>query len=431
MSEKALVAATFILAGIAAVFLLAAPLSAGAAQGVSYIRDHQSGDGGFAEPGAGTSGSDATTAWSLMALSTAGVNPRDVRKNGKSPVDFLSTQSGNWKSVTDYERTLLAVTAAEANPRSFGGVDLVARVQSYERSGGRIGDAINSNAFGVLAYVSAGVGVPPGAVQWQKDVQNADGGWGNDPGGASNPDMTAASVMALRAAGVGAEDASIKRAFDYLRSVQNDDGGFSFQPGASDVAATSWCVMAIVACGQDPGGGGWSKGGNTPRAFLVSMQAPDGHFYWVAGRDMNPVWTTSYAVCALAGKPFPVKIASAPPEDQPDDAGEEQPAEDQDPGKVADETDTSQVEEVAEEEVSGDTETQGEEESGREPVEEELEKEPEEALSLGKRDSGARTGGDEDDTGGSGFPWWLIPILAAPILLGLGGWLLSRRYAMG
>lgn len=298
----------------------ALPSSAGNSESLSYVRAHQAPDGGFFEPGREGAGQDSTTAWCIMALRAAGVDPGSVRDGGPSPVDFLSTQSGNWKSVTDYERTLLAAVAGGADPRSFGGVDLVGVVTSYQRGGGNIGDAVNSNAFGILAYLAAGLDIPAGAVAWQESAQNADGGWGNNPGGASNPDMTGASIMALRAAGVDAGDPSIAAGLSYLHSIQAPDGGFSYQAGSSDVAATAWCVQAIIAAGQDPGGAGWSKDGSTPRGYLLSMQAADGHFVWTAGRDMNPVWTTAYAVCALAGKPYPV--ATVPTRSSASEGGE-------------------------------------------------------------------------------------------------------------
>ncbi|NPV58646.1 MAG: terpene cyclase/mutase family protein [Actinobacteria bacterium] len=310
-------ATAFLLPILVSLLLLAPPCAleeahAGIDEGVAYILANQGADGGFREPGKGEVGQDATTAWCVMALAAAGIDVRGVKRNGKSPLDFLATQSCNWRSVTDYERTLLAVAAAGEDPRSFGGVDLLARVRSYQGAGGNIGEAVNSNAFGILAYRAVAEPVPEGAVTWHRRVQNPDGGWGNSPGAASNPDMTAASIMALRAAGAEAGDPSITAALSYLRTIQNQDGGFSFQPGTSDTAATSWCAQAILAAGQDPGGSAWSKGGNTPISFIRSTQAADGGFSWMKGRSMNPVWTTSYAVCALAGKPYPVAVFQPP-----------------------------------------------------------------------------------------------------------------------
>ena len=402
---------------------------AGESEAASYIRSSQMDDGGFAEPGRGPNGADITTAWSVMGLRAAGVDPNNVENNGKSPLDFLAGQSSNWRSVTDYERTLLAVAAAGGNVRSFGGVDLVAEVQSYQRSGGNIGDAVNSNAFGMLAYRAAGVAVPSGAVQWHKSAQNSDGGWGNNPGGASNPDMTGASIMALRAAGAGASDPSIRAALDYLHSIQNTDGGFSFQPGKSDASSTAWCVQGIVAAGQDPAGAEWSRNGNTPYGFVASMQASDGHFYWMEGADKNPVWTTAYALCALARKPFPIGITYTEPPVEQGDGGVTQPQDEQ-PSPSPDGADTGQEEqggeaEAAEEEAAGAEE---ESDAAGDGQAVESEKDDKDLARAAEEKSEAKTGGG-GSTQGTSMLWWLLPLLLALALLGLGGWYIYRRYA--
>ncbi len=393
---------------LACLALPAVPAAAGGAgAGLSYIRAHQAPDGGFFEPGREGAGQDATTAWCIMALRAAGTDPGTVRKGGRSPVDFLSTQSANWRSVTDFERTLLAAVAGGADPRSFGGVDLVAKVVSFQRPGGNIGDAVNSNAFGIMALRAAGLGVPDGAVAWLKSAQNADGGWGNNPGGASNPDMTGASVMALLSAGVGAGDAAVSSALSYLRSIQGPDGGFSFQTGGSDVSATAWCVQAIAAVGQDPGGAEWSKGGATPRGYLLAMQAGDGHFTWTAGREMNPVWTTAYAVCALEGRPYPVACLTG--------TGGGAAAESAAAGATA-------AAAGAEEGESAETaEEAGEAGEGEAAPEGEAERRP--ADGPAPAESASREGG------GGAWIWWLTASLAALAAAGAaaGGWFLLRR----
>lgn len=412
------------------VLSLISAAAAGTSEAVSFMRDNQMDDGGFAEPGRGPNGADATTAWCVMALRASGVDPNGVRKNGSSPMDFLAGQSSNWRSATDYERTLLAVAAGGGNIRSFGGVDLVAKVQSYQRSAGNIGDAVNSNAFGMLAYKAAGITVPAGAVQWHRNAQNSDGGWGNDPGGASNPDMTGASIMALRAAGVAAGDPSIRSALGYLRSIQNSDGGFSFQPGGSDTSATAWCAQAIVAAGQDPAGAEWSKSGNTPLGFLRSMQTSDGGFCWVKGLERNKVWTTAYAICALAGKPFPIGVTYT---DQPDEQGgdgvEGQPQDGQ-PSPPADETGAGQEERdggadaVEEETALGEeSEVAGGDEAARGD-------EDDAASKQGRTDRGSESGGESDgSSGGASMLWWLIPLAVGVPLLSAAGWYIHRRYA--
>ena len=419
-----------LLTGLLLALSFSATAAAGTSEAASYIRSNQMDDGGFAEPGRGPGGADTTTAWSVMGLSAAGIDPNNVKKNGKSPLDFLAGQSSNWRSVTDYERTLLAVAAAGGNVRSFGGVDLVAEVQSYQRSGGNIGDAVNSNAFGMLAYRAAGMAVPSGAVQWHLSAQNPDGGWGNNPGGASNPDMTGASIMALRAAGASADDAAIQAALGYLHSIQNADGGFSFQPGKSDAAATAWCVQGIVAAGQDPDGAEWSKNGNTPYDLVASMQASDGHFYWMEGADKNPVWTTAYALCALEGKPFPIGITYTEPPAEQGGSGGEQPPQDEQPSPSPDENAAVQGEQGGEAEAAEEEDAGAEEESddAGDGEAEKSEEDDRESARAAEDKSDAKTGGG-GSTEGTSMLWWLLPLLLALPLLGLGGWYIYRRYA--
>lgn len=427
MRARAREIATAVSLALMVIALWAAPRNAhaGASEGVSFMIANQAADGGFHEPGRGDKGQDATTAWCVMALSAAGKDPREIRKNGRSPLDFLATQSGNWHSVTDYERTLLAVAAAGEDPRSFGGVDLLEKVRSYQGAGGNIGDAVNSNAFGILALKAAGAEIPEGAVQWHRGAQNPDGGWGNSKGAASNPDMTAASIMALRAAGVEPGDPAISSALAYLHAVQNPDGGFSFQPGSSDTAATSWCAQAIIAVGQDPGGGAWSRGGNTPLSFVRSMQGPDGSFSWMQGREMNPVWTTAYAVCALAGKPFPV--ASYRQVRNPTDGGEAVAGDSGGEGNDRDNANEAGEEEAAQ--SMGEGFAEGGTAQEGEAIQEEKARALREIESLEKehRAGEGETVKDEGDgRGGIAIPLLIAAVLAA-LLSSIAWWMCRRR----
>ncbi|WP_183091238.1 squalene--hopene cyclase [Streptomyces radicis] len=85
-------------------------------------------------------------------------------------------------------------------------------------------------------------GVDPGdprvrrAVDWLLEHQNADGGWGEDcrsyedrahrGRGPSTPSQTAWALLALHAAGVGADDERVRAAFAWLGESQRPDGSW-------------------------------------------------------------------------------------------------------------------------------------------------------------------------------------------------------------
>jgi len=61
-------------------------------------------------------------------------------------------------------------------------------------------------------------------------------------------------------------DARIQQAVEYLRTLQNDDGGFSNPGEESSLSNTHWVIMALVAAGEDPHA--WTKNGQSPLDYL-------------------------------------------------------------------------------------------------------------------------------------------------------------------
>jgi cell division septation protein DedD len=61
-------------------------------------------------------------------------------------------------------------------------------------------------------------------------------------------------------------DARIQQAVEYLRTLQNDDGGFSNPGEESSLSNTHWVIMALVAAGEDPHA--WTKNGQSPIDYL-------------------------------------------------------------------------------------------------------------------------------------------------------------------
>ncbi len=65
---------------------------------------------------------------------------------------------------------------------------------------------------------------------------------------------------------LNASDEPIVKALNWLRTIQNGDGGFANPGEESSVAKTSWAIMAIVAAGEDPHA--WKKNGKSPVDYI-------------------------------------------------------------------------------------------------------------------------------------------------------------------
>lgn len=277
---------------------------------VAYLKANQRSDGGFGEPG--KSSSDQLTAWVVCGLAAAGQDVGALRKNGKSPLDFLASHVGNATKLTDIEKVCLAVACAGGNPRAFGGRDLVAAIQNSMGPDGNIGGLVNEHCWGIIALAASGVQIPANSKQWLLARQSGtDGGFSYSGNPQSDPDDTGAALQALIAAGENARSSAVTRALSYLHFCQAPDGGFAWQTAGSNTGSTAWAVQGISAAGEDVSSSAWSSSGKTPIDFLLKMQQADGHVRYMATSDANPVWMTAEAVPALLKKSYPLKASPA------------------------------------------------------------------------------------------------------------------------
>lgn len=226
----------------------------------------------------------------------------------------LKTFSGS--SATDYAKRILALVAAGKNPTNYTGTDLVVGLKSFVQSD-QIGDIAltNDDSWGIMALRSAGVPANDvlikSSAQFLLDNQNSDGGWSWSVGFDSDTNDTAAVLMALVEAGYTISNSAIQDAVDYLLSQQNTDAGFAYQlpcfwPGceASDSASTSWSISALNKLGLNAAS--YTKAGKSPQDFLLTLQAGDGSFKWQAVDASGSAAMTAYALVALANKSYPV-----------------------------------------------------------------------------------------------------------------------------
>jgi energy-coupling factor transport system substrate-specific component len=298
------------LGGVAALLLvltlgLLAPAAAHASavsQGADWLESQQRPSGGFAADSGRDPGAEMT-AWTMLALAAAGRNPLDVTNGGKSPVDFLRNHIDEVKDAGDIARTILALEAAGVDPRSFAGEDLVARLLAQQRDSGSYQGWPATSAYAVLALRAAGAGGTAKTVDWLRKVQGDDGGWGNEPGDPSTPEVTGA-VLQVLSPGSDASD----RALSYMRKAKRSNGGFA--PGnnfSANAQATAWASQGLLAAGKDPADFGTGKSSFT---YMRELQASDGHFLQAPGQEASPVWVTADVLVPLSGDYLPI---AAPP----------------------------------------------------------------------------------------------------------------------
>ncbi len=285
---------------------------------VSYMLGAQNADGGFGGA-AGQPSDPLFSAWVIMALAAAGINPKDQHVlGGTDAYTYVTAHADALSETTDFERAMLVAVSSGTSPRDFGGRDLIAAVLTRRLPDGSFTHAaegasggINDTAFAMLPLSATDEptknDIISRAAAWLVGVQSEDGGWSWAPGREESSDMTAAVIQALRIAPPTAKRTEAqRRGWSYLRSTQRDDGGFAQTPidPDSNSASTAWTLQAMWASGVDPTT--WRRTGGTPLDYLASLQQPDGSIKYMKGRSLNDLWMTAYAAPALAGYPLPV-----------------------------------------------------------------------------------------------------------------------------
>ena len=284
-------------ASLALPIFFANAASANVDRGIAFIRTTQQADGGFGGFG------DGQTMDAIFAIRSAGIDPTTVKTGGKSPADFLVAKAAAQTSPGAAAKGAMAAVAMNLDPRSVGGVNLVARVIAAN-VGGHFGSDDFTQSLAMLALSTVGEPVPASAAAVLRANQLADGGWGF--GGFSDPDTTALAIQAL----IAAAGTVPPNALAYLRAQQLGDGGWGF--GDSNANSTAFVVQALLALNLNPDSADFTKNGKTPTSFLLSQQLPNGSF---AGFD--PAFATNQVVPALAGRTFANAPLTALPQVNP------------------------------------------------------------------------------------------------------------------
>ncbi len=281
---------------------------------LSYLQSQQQPDGGM--PGLSGVSDPGTTARTLLAFKGLGIDAAALtNSNGVTASQYLIE---NYASYTYDEQGLLFPASAGLVLAAIPKINdlknpLADEILASRQADGSFatdaasdfasGSASASNQiFALLGLSAAAVEVPPDAVQYLIDLQLEDGTWDNGFG--SDPDTTAAAVIALLSSGqVANNHPSIVEALEFFRNTQLDNSAWRPAWDSSDinVDTSGWIALALVTAGEDPAN--WSKNAQTLVDAILTQLQPDGS---IGGEYVN-VYSTVEALLGLANSPlFPI-----------------------------------------------------------------------------------------------------------------------------
>lgn len=264
-------------------------------------------------------GDTARVAWAL-AEAGAGANPRaaawlagrEIRRRGEWSVHRPGLEPSGWACAAGNDLYPdLPGTAAVVRALAGSAPETIARASRWmtgmqvSAGGWAMFDAAaEAPAAGITGRVlealcAAGLAatdrVVRRGVKFLEQAQGSEGNW-PDAGG----EILAGTCFVLRgfaAAGESDREAHILRAGEWLRSIQNADGGWgesvtaagAYAPAPSTVTETAWAVAGLLASG-DTTSSSMQKGVE----YLISQQRPD-----AAWTDAGPGPGDAAALLAL------------------------------------------------------------------------------------------------------------------------------------
>lgn len=286
--------------------LAPAPLYLAAAQGLDWLAVQQS--------ITGTYGSTSANVEAMLAIGANGFRASEWRLEPEA-VPLLSRileDGAAFSELGASEAGKLAAGLAAADGCLPAGA--LAPSSYYSSTSGQYAEGTGFHVWGVLGTLALSETVPADAVQYLRDLVQPNGGWEWLPGFGTDTNSTALAIQALIAAGEPPTSTLVLNGLDYLKSAQNADGGFPYDPNSiwgtdSDTNSTAYAVQAIRAAGQDPLTGTWVISSTNPINYLLGMQLPDGSFEWQPGYGSNGL-ATMQASAALLGEVLPYRAAA-------------------------------------------------------------------------------------------------------------------------
>ena len=259
----------------------------------------------------------SNSAWAVLAVTAGGEDPTTGRWNlpDQSLIRYIRDDPANsiigmpsWTNpngldnVEDFALMIFVISAIGEDPADFGGVNYLVMLEShYDGNQFQYPKLVEDDALAILALTACGVNnneMVSSAANFIKTRQNEDGGWSSF---SEDSDIKVTSLVIQALVAAGDDDTEvIDKALNYTKNMQEDDGGFL------DAITTSYAVMAITAAGENPQY--LIRNNNNPIDYLLDLQQDDGSFNYTMERSIFPSRTSIFPIQALAGVHYPVMI---------------------------------------------------------------------------------------------------------------------------
>ena len=235
--------------------------------------------------------------WEVMALKKSN---EEVSDNYLEKIKER-IEENRIKQPTDYERTVIVLSALNEKPKNFNGINFLDKIYNNEVIEDQ---GTNALIFALIALDCKNYQIPNNSI-WSREslidtlikMQNEDGGW-DFAGIKADPDMTG---MALTALHNYTDDGKVKdavnNAINLLSDMQNEDGTFSSYK-IKNSESISQVIIGLCANGIDPTSSEFTKNGKNLIDALLTFKSNDGGFKHIYEGNSNGK-ATEQALLAL------------------------------------------------------------------------------------------------------------------------------------
>ena len=243
-----------------------------------------------------TPGSD----WEIISREGSIRSENDAYKNAL--LKILKENNGvlDKRKYTEYSKTVLALTAAGYDPRSFFGYDLLSRLDDDKMV---TKQGLNGPIWALIALDSGSYPSKKRSVYiaYILERELPGGGWNMEGKGTPDPDTTAMVVTALSnyTASDRKVNEAVSRGIRVLSSLQDAEGGYS-SFGAKNAESDAQVIIALTHAGIELHDSRFVKNGHTVLDDLMTYRCRDGFFRHVLTQESPDAIATEQADLAFA-----------------------------------------------------------------------------------------------------------------------------------